>query len=275
MRIKLQLLAVIFLALVAARTAFSQEEKALMKQANIVITGTVVKLGASSFAEAPATPQTMVVRVDAVLKKPRAVSLKRGDTVTIEAKEPSELQQNATATFYTEGWIFGSGIALREIGHVPAREGETATSAFNQMQEEVRKQDLQDRLNAADAVVTGRVVAIKPAAVQALNAGGRVPISEHSDPQWQDAVVEVAAALKGTDSKQIVVRFPASRDVRWVNYPKFQKGQTAIFVLKTDQLTGSPRALLFGAEVPAYTAITPADVLPVGAAQQVRALLHR
>src|SRR2546422_9974741 len=92
-------------------------QAALAKQSSIVFSGTVSQLGAVSFAGVPQSPQTIVVRVDSVLKKPPAVSLKKGDNVTVELKDPSAFQQGTQATFYTEGWIFGSGVAVKELGH--------------------------------------------------------------------------------------------------------------------------------------------------------------
>ena len=55
--------------------------------------------------------------MDSVEKKPAAVSLKRGDDVTVEVKDASAFQQGTHATFFTDGWIFGSGVAVKELGH--------------------------------------------------------------------------------------------------------------------------------------------------------------
>jgi len=222
----------VILATASAALAFPQDQAALLKQSSIVFTGTVIRLGASSFAEVPVSPYTIVVRVDAVLKKPAAVSLKNNDDVTVEVKEPASFQKDARITFYTDGWIFGSGLAVKELGHLTPSEGEAATTigaSFSQLQKQVSDQELQERLNAADVIVIGRVMSVQPWTARALSAAAPSQISEH-DPDWREAVVQVQSAIKGTDSKQIVVRSPASRDVAWVNSPKFQKGQTAIFV---------------------------------------------
>src|SRR5207253_9612853 len=56
-------------------------------QSSIVFSGTVSQLGATSFADVPRSAQTIVVRVDSVLKKPAPVSLTRGDNVTVEVKD--------------------------------------------------------------------------------------------------------------------------------------------------------------------------------------------
>ena len=85
-------------------------QAAVVERSSIIFSGTVSQLGATSFADVPKSAQTIVVRVDSVLKKPAAVSLKKGDTVTVEVKDPGAFQPGAQATFYTEGWIFGSGI---------------------------------------------------------------------------------------------------------------------------------------------------------------------
>src|SRR5437879_10452534 len=102
---------------VAAMPQATGNQAALAKQSSIVFAGTVSELGATSFAGVPKSAQTIVVRVDSVLKKPPAVSLKKGDNVTVELKDPSAFQQGMQATFYTEGRTFGSGVAVKELGH--------------------------------------------------------------------------------------------------------------------------------------------------------------
>jgi len=253
----------------------SQDQAALLKESSIVFSGTVKRLEASSFTEAPASSQTIVVRVDAVLKKPKAVSLKSGDDVTVEVKQSSDFQKDLRATFYTDSWILGSGVAVKEIGHVPLPAGQTPTETFNQVQKQLSDEDLRSRVNDADVVVTGHVLSIKPVSVKALNGGESAPISEHTEPDWKEAVVQVDSAIKGTESKQVVVRFPASKDVRWVSYPKFTTGETGTFILKSDEVSGSEKALFSGTEVTAYTALERADVLPASAATHVRALLNK
>src|SRR3989440_11410280 len=131
--------------LVPSAAAFLEgqdNQAALAKQSSIVFSGTVSQLGTVSFAGVPQSPQTIVVRVDFVLKKPAAVSLKKGDNVTVEVKDPSAFQPGTQATFYTEGWIFGSGVAVKELGHEIVRSGGTPGAAatgektFGQLQQE-------------------------------------------------------------------------------------------------------------------------------------------
>jgi hypothetical protein len=261
----------------SARGAASQEasnQAALMKQSSIVFSGTVGQLGATSFADVPKSAQTIVVRVDSILRKPPAVSLKRGDNVTVEVKDPSAFQEGMHATFYTDGWIFGSGVAVKELGHEigPAGREPTKASAeekaHGQAQEQTSDQALRDRLNAADFVVIGRVTDVHRWTVP------KSAVTEH-DPDWHEAVVEIQSVLKGGKVKgnNVVVRFPQRNDVAWVHSPKFTKNQQGIFCLNRDQATGVPTTKLGGHLVSVYTCLGHGDSLPMSEEARVRSLL--
>src|SRR5438046_1053091 len=88
-----------------------------LSRCTIVFAGRVLTVGDVSFAAVPRSPWTVVVSVDEVLEKPAAVSLVTGDRVTVEVKVPGQFHDGTRATFYTSGWIFGSGVAVREVGH--------------------------------------------------------------------------------------------------------------------------------------------------------------
>ena len=254
-----------------------------LSHCGIVFVGRVLTVGDVSFAAVPRSPQTLVVSVDDVLEKPAAVSLVNGDTVTVEVKEPSQFHDGTRATFYARGWIFGSGVAVREVGHEMASQSsagispaaETGVSTptqgeLAQVRKEVSDAQLRARIQKADMVVVGRVTAIRPGAMRA--AGSRRVLSEH-DPDWQEAIIHVESGIKGArDGEEIVVRFPGSMDVAWHGAPKFKVGQEGTFVLQRDTLSGSPKATLAGAEVDAYIAASRQDVLSKNEAPRVRAL---
>ena len=271
--------------LVPTIAAFPQgqsNQAALAKQSSIIFSGTVSQLGAVSFVGVPQSPQTIVVRVDSVLKKPPAVSLKKGDNITVEVKDPSAFQQGAQATFYAEGWIFGSGLAVKELGHdfnpgggTPAEKARTGEAALGQMQMQISDQDLQNRMASSDLVVIGRITDVHRWTIP-KSAAARYPISEHSA-DWHEAVLQIKTILKGTKPKggKMAVRFPLSRDVAWINSPKFQKQQQGIFFLKRDQVSGDPTATLGSAQVYAYTCLKPGDWLPLSDEARVRSLLKK
>src|SRR5258707_12880457 len=131
----------------AALRQATNNQAALVKQSSIVFVGTVSQVAATSFTGVPKSAQTIVVRVDSVLKKPQAVSLKKGDNVTVEVKDPAAFPEGMQATFYTEGWIFGSGVAVKELGHAAPSEGTpspggTGAKTVEQVPSEVSDQDL-------------------------------------------------------------------------------------------------------------------------------------
>ena len=256
------------------------QQTAPAKPSNIVFSGTVIQLGATSFADVPKSAQTIVVRVDSVLKKPSPVSLKRGDNVTVELKDPSGFQEGTHATFYTEGWIFGSGIAVKELAHEITPNGGEAVKAAStdekahwQTQEQ-NDQELQDRLNSADFVVIGRVTEVHRWTVPKSATPYRV--TEH-DPGWHEAVLQITTVLKGGKVKgnKMVVRFPESNDVAWAQSPKFEKNQQGIFCLNKDHVSGVPTAKLGGNQVTAYTCLGHGAVLPLAEEAHVRSLLKR
>src|SRR6266581_6387274 len=91
----------------AAAPASAQSRVAWVRQSDIIFAGTVTRAGAG------------VVRVDQVFEKPAAVSLMKGDSVTVlpaRAGSPP-LNPGMQATFYTKGWMYGRGITVREVGH--------------------------------------------------------------------------------------------------------------------------------------------------------------
>jgi len=162
------ILGVNLLGVAAALPQATGNQAALARQSSIVFAGTVSQLGATSFVGVPKSAQTIVVRVDSVLKKPSAVSLKKGDNVTVEVKDPSAFHDGTQATFYADGWIFGAGVAVKELGHeFRPSGGETPKpagvdeKAHQQAQEQIGDQELRDRLNTADFVVIGRVMDVR------------------------------------------------------------------------------------------------------------------
>ena len=267
----------------AALPQATNNPAALAKQSSITFVGTVSQVAATTLAAVPKSPQTIVVRVDSVLKKPAAVSLKKGDTVTVEVKDPAAFPEGTQATFYTEGWIFGSGVAVKELGHDAAPSPstgatpapvETPEKTVVQSPSEISDHDLQRLIAAADYVVTGRITDVHPWTVP-KSAVPRYRTSEHSA-SWHEAVLQVQSVLKGPKLKRnkIVLRFPLSRDVAWVSAPKFEPGQQGVFILQKEDVSGA--AATSGAtKADVYTCLRPGDFVPMAEEPRVRALLKK
>jgi hypothetical protein len=263
--------------LFAAPLEAQQTRTALVPQADLIFVGTVIGVATTSMAGVPVTQRTLTVRVDGVLDKPAAVQLRVGDTVTVEARSPGGIPVGTQAIYYTKPWLFGRGMAVQEVGHeaIPARLSATALASLQDAVQQVRRQvsdsALRARILAADMVLVGRVETVQPASLAAQPTRRR--ITEH-DPAWQEAVIQVETMLKGAapSGQRVVVRFPGSLDVAWRAMPKFAIGQEGTFLLRRDQLTGSPMATMAGRQVTAYTALTTQDVLAKQDSARVRAL---
>ena len=264
----------LFASPLAAFAQGTETRADLAGQSSIIFVGTVSQLAATSFPDVPKSAQTIVVRVDAILKKPAAVSLKKGDSVTVEVKDPSAFQPGTQATFYTDGWIFGSGVAVKELGHEIGPAGVGVSTASASSQSEISDQELRTRLGAADFVVIGRVTDVHrwtpPKSAKTYR------VTEH-DPDWHEAVVVIQSVLKGKQVKgsKIVVRFPGRNDVAWVRSPKFEKNQQGVFCLNRDQITGAPTSKVGGRQVNVYTCLGHGDSLPMADLARVRALLSK
>jgi hypothetical protein len=244
---------------------------ATARRSNIVFTGTVTQVGAASFAGVTPTPQTLVVRVEDVLDKPAGLGLVVGDSVTVEPLD-TILKIGARATFYTTGWVFGRGVAVREVAHevLPAQASLAARrDSFVQLKRQMSDATLAERVRAADMIVAGRVETIRTAT---LAPQPHRRITEH-DPDWQEAVIVVDSMIKGPAIAKVVVRFPGSLDIAWQRLPKFTAGQTGTFLLHRDTLSGTPHAMMAGRQVAAYLVPAATDVLSAADAVRVRALV--
>jgi hypothetical protein len=220
----------------------------------------------------------VVVRLDQVLEKPAAVALNPGDSITVQTVRAGSLKPGTQATFYTTGWIFGQGVAVREVGHEPGHSPVVVADqqeAVSRARLEVNDAELKVRIQKAAMVVAGRVEQVRPAELAAPPSTRPRRISEH-DAQWQEAIIQVQDGIKGAQAgERVVVRFPTSLDVAWVGTPKFVVGQEGTYILQKDSTTGSPNSTMAGQSVPAYTALHKADVLPRQNASQIRALIQK
>lgn len=264
----------VVLWIACALPATSEVSREVLQRSEIVFVGRVVELNAVSFPEVPQNAGTITVEVEQVLEKPGAVVLKPDSLVTVALKDPASMQPGMRATFYTEGWIFGQGIAVRELAHeiAPAvLAGEDLQERAGRLRLEMRDAKLSTALAQADRVIVGQVVSVRPAPLGS-EAEPR-PITEH-DPQWKEAVVRVESWIKGRGPSQIVVRFPDSLDVAWYWALKLREGMEGAFLLEEDRVSGLPGPNLDHTDPIAYTALSQPALLPKRGADHLRALLQ-
>ena len=230
----------------------------LTRASSFVFSGTVEDVGASNVPPVEPGETTILVRIDRGLRIDPALGDVRGRVVTVETAVPEELQPGTRAVFFTDGWIHGEELAVRETAHVaPDRVDEVAAAV-----ERLPDLHLEDRLRAAAAVVHAQVMRTQIVPGMAL---------ERRSPRWAEAFLELDATLKG-NADGLRLHFPTSDSHHWFNAPSVTVGQRGIFLLHA----GDPQAgdwLDAPQFAGAVTALDPADVQPESALEHVRALL--
>lgn len=267
--------------------------KDLFQEAKFVFRGTVRQTKSANVAQIKNTARTIVVAVDEVFKAPEILGNFAGQTITVKLGDEENVKKGEEAIFYTNGWIFGETIAVESLGHsrVEANTKNLAAARVNPFKS-LKDDIIKNRLETADAVVIGRVTSVrlpeenfassKVRSMVKSETGKRRPISEH-DPQWREAVVEVSNADKGgSGENQIVVRFPASDDVRWYRAPKFAAGQEGVFILHKTEPASITAARRVAATVThdeaetteaTYTALHPEDFQPLRNSPEIKTLI--
>jgi len=249
-----------------------------VSRSDVVFNGTVEETGATTTAAVEATDSTAVVRVDELVRAPSAFDGLVGQRITVLLRAPGSVQEGERATFFVNAAVFADSVAVQEVDHSPATAAAELAPQVSDVIDRLRDGDIRARIATADVVVTGRVAQVRTPerAAAAAVPGMPGPVSEH-DPKWMEAVLDVESVLSGsTPEPPVVVLFPASIDVMWVNAPKFHAGQEATWLLHTDQVPeAAPVPESVAAVFPAvYTALEPGDVLPKEQADRLRGLIE-
>jgi hypothetical protein len=248
----------------------SSKAETLAQQARFIFKGTVQKLKAANMPGVPVNDRTAVVRVDEIIQAPEALSHYAGQEITVQLGGRKKLKKGQQAVFYTNGWLFGDGVAVQSIDHEDVKKAPAAFAlAGDDPVKSLAARETQAHLNAAAVVVSGRVTSVRmPTDLVAARAIGGTEstsigrISEH-DPDWRIAEIQVDTVHKGEHkAKTATVRFPSSHDVMWHDAPKFQPGQEGFFMLhKADEGAAGVRAALVE-DKGDYVAMYPGDFQP-------------
>lgn len=247
--------------------SISPEGIRLAGNSTFIFRGQVVKLGASNVGLLAADARTVEIRVLKVLHATKAVSVDKGDTLTLMLLRVNSVRAGEQAIFYANGWLYGEHLAVREVGHLPSELTDAQIEeeiAAAQRQREDRR--LSERLGQAAVVVVGKV--LKTEAF--TRAQERSPKTEH-DPVWWLAQIAVESVLKGEARKRtLLVAYPTGADVMWAESPRFNPGQQGIFILA---LPKSLEQTFSGAGAAVYTAIGPLDFQSAKARSRIEDLV--
>jgi hypothetical protein len=259
-------------------------------KATLVFQGTVKKIKAATMKNVSVDDRTAVVHVDQVLESPPNLRHLAGSDITVQLTERAAVNQSLL--FHAAGWVFGDSIAVRAVTQEPIQRSHAPLLARGgDPAEHLAQRALKERVDSADLVVSGTVVAVRlpegsepvAGATRGATAVNAKPVSEH-DPKWREAIVEVADVHKGDQAtKRVSVLFPASIDVRWFKAPKFHAGQQGYFILHKQTIDAADRvdvrtrgaAVSAGPPEPVevYTALSPDDVHPYQQQERLRGLI--
>ena len=216
----------------------SSRTKKQTQQPTFVFRGTVKKLKSATMDSFPIDDLTAVVRVDEALEAPEYLADYQGKDITVRISGQVPIKPGQSMIFHTYSLMSGDSVSVQSVSEEPIKDaGVKIARRSSDPVEQKQTAELRKRFEDADLVVFGKVVDVRLPAEsrkRGAKAAGRAPIgriSEHNA-DWREAVIQVDNVLKGSHSqKRIVVRFPASTDIKWHSAPKFQPGQEGYFLL--------------------------------------------
>ena len=207
----------------------------LAPQSEFMFIGTVQVKNSSTMPAGEVT-DLAVVHVDEILSAPPIFQNLRNEQITVKMTSLADAVNQEKRLFFSNGWLFGEGVAVVEVGSFRLAQVDTDTETLKSQIDEVLQAEkdaaMQERLARAAMVVSGRVVEVgrNPEAVSL--------VTEH-DPEWWDATIEVENFMKGDEpAPKVIVSFAHSMDVMWLAAPKLEVGDEGIFILHDDYPEG-------------------------------------
>ncbi|HJZ99596.1 MAG TPA: hypothetical protein VKE70_23960, partial [Candidatus Solibacter sp.] len=147
----------------------------LVQQAGFIFAGTVQELRASTIQHL-SRDRCAVIQVNSTIDAPPILDSWVGRDITIGLRTPEDVKVGESAIFFAGSWVYGEGLALREVGRWPLNQD---ISHVRRQIVEARKrladEDLHWRLRSAAIVVVGKVAQVADAAAD--EEGG--PEREH------------------------------------------------------------------------------------------------
>lgn len=248
----------IFLAAAIPQDPASVKELAAKSQ---MVLRATVKVMNSTTVSADDTSNLAVVRLDELVSGPPVMKAFVGKDITVRLVS-KDVKEGEERVFFANSWMFGDSVGVAEVGSFrptanAAPGAQTLSQTVGDARAAAADQQLRSRLDRADLVVVGKVVAVRTTP--------RTRVTEH-DPQWSEADIEVGQVLKGNAQGRVTIAYPASNDVMWYKTPKPKEGQDGVFLLNGG-VQGVAAGRLAVAE--------PQAILPVSEATRIRTLLGR
>ncbi len=206
----------------------------LVAKSQIIFRGTVVGTNASTMPALTGTKRMAIVRVKEVFQAPASLVDLTGSRVTVLLSQPETPKPPRDTVFFTNGWLYGTSLALIETGRLDGHAPMFSYDLLAQAKGRIADQRLRERIRSAELVVVGIVKNVEEP--RRRSEGGLK--SEH-DPDWRKANIKVVEVLMGQkDTREVTILFAQSRDVQWAEAPKFAAGQEGVWLLRRATLPG-------------------------------------
>jgi hypothetical protein len=192
--------------------------ESLVRSSSMIFSGTVLEQGISSVPAVSPSNNLITVRLEQGLRISPVLGDLSGKVVTVVAKAPERFSSGQRAVFFTNSWVHGGGIAVREVDHM----GIEAAGEVAKVVAQLPEFHLMDRIRSAELIVeaeVGQITAVKERSIERKVA------------LWAAANLDIKKVLLGKPHKSVVVHFPTADWPPWVNAPRFEEKQLGIFIL--------------------------------------------
>ncbi|MDP9120943.1 MAG: hypothetical protein M3O15_06160, partial [Acidobacteriota bacterium] len=130
-------------AVVTARAALPASPappglEATIREASFIFHGSIEELGASNLSLLPASGETAIVRVEEVIDQPSTMDRAGGLLVTVVLADPASVRTRGRSVFFTNAWMLGEHVAVREVGHIAYPADRAAAAALRRQVAAVR-----------------------------------------------------------------------------------------------------------------------------------------
>jgi hypothetical protein len=230
----------------------------LVRSSGLIFTGTVLERGRSTVPQLPSSPDLVVVRIDRGIRVDPVLGDLSGKDITVVPIAPEELKPGQRAVFFTNSWIHGQGIAVREVRHLDVAEERAVAQAVN----DLPRVHIVERLQSAELVAHAQVA--------------RVSLVERTrfasnDAIWAKAELKILETLRGKKRAKANLYFPTSNHPKWASAPRFEEGERAILALHAPNREATPSEATL--EPGALVALDPDDFQPESQRSEIEGLL--
>jgi hypothetical protein len=279
----------------------NQELFDLVNGSTFTFIGTIKEMGGSNVSGFNSTDQ-MIVQVDKVVPGDQQALKKfdglTGSSLTVAAKPILGIAQNdISAVFFADPLVYAENIVVvATVVPIPGTNGgQRTTLSQSRLDEFVKRLELatsrklevplRAEIGNAELIITGEVVAVRPLArgvdLRSIDNGWEL-FSEHR-PRWKEAIIKVDKRIDkgGPKPTYVSVIFPNTHDCFFGPSPKFQAGNSGIWLLHRNQLDKQETDVLIlrsdeykgNNDVQTYTALHPADFQDISMLAKIQLII--